>query len=114
MLTKDAVLGMACKHETRRIKSAGGDAVIRILSGGERVRLSMTANRPDGLDAMLAFCLFLGDESGKRMFPDAEMSKADAIDGRIVQEVVEAGLIANGMTQQAEDEALGNSEPAAT
>lgn len=114
MLTQEALLGMTCKHEKRHIKSAGGDAVIRVLSGAERVRLTITAARKEGLDAMLAFCLFMGDEDGNRLFPDADMAKADAIDGRIVQEVVHTGLIVNGMTEEAEDQALGNSEPAAT
>lgn len=114
MLTKDALLGMTCKHEKRHIKAAGGDAVIRVLTGGERVRLSLTANRKEGIDAMLAFCLFMGDESGGRLFPDSEIAKADGIDGRIVQEVVEAGFKLNGMTQEAEDDDLGNSDAAAT
>lgn len=114
MLTQDALLGMTCKHERHAIKSAGGEAVVRILSGGERVRLSLTASRKEGLDAMLAFCLFMGTEDGSRMFPDADMGKAEGIDGRVVEEVVMVGLRVNGMTEEAEAEALGNSEAAAT
>ena len=108
MINKEEILAKKCVCESVHIKSLGGEVNIRVMSGTERIRL-VAGNTDDGtLDAMLGFILFAGNEDGTRMFDDDQLDEVGELDGRVVQEVLEAGLRVNGLTVEEEAAEAGN------
>ena len=121
MLNREAILGTYLKLKVERVEMPawGGEVYVREWTGAERdaleaqmldpttesVHLFNVLNRRAAI-AALSIC----NESGARLFTDADVPLLGSLSAEALDVIVKAALTLNGMTGSAVDDAEKNSD----
>lgn len=107
MDAKSRILASPPKFEAIHIPDWGGDEgkySIRVLTGRELDQLSKLLKESIKGNVELIreqmVILFLGDESGKRVFEMSDLEKVSALDGMVLERVAREGVRVNKLTDE--------------
>lgn len=114
MLTKDAILGAVdSAAEAVEVPEWKGTVYIRVMSGTERDAFegSVTKDGKVTVENIRAKLLVktLSDETGKRLFTDADLAALGAKSGRVLDRLFAEAKRVNGMTKNDVEELVKNS-----
>lgn len=117
MLTRDAIFAhVDAVAATVTIPELSGEIGIRHLSFAEAMALA-SAGRDvdDSAESQEAFMVQLVvtcacDDAGQRLFEDTDQATVAKLPANALQRIADAALTANGLTGDAVEQAVGNSE----
>ena len=120
LLTRDQILGVKdIKTETVEVPEWGGSVLVRSLGAVELDELEQMNQEAQGKDervnlrgvrARLAM-LSVVDESGRRVFTQADIEALNRKSGRAVNRIVTKAQELSGVTDKDVKDMAGNSEP---
>lgn len=121
-LSKEEILGLAARRETRTVEVSGfGEFILKEMSGTDRNAFEQSLVRYNGDKAtpnmanahakLVAACLV--DESGERMFvTPTDVAELGTLPAKVLSQLFEAASEMNGLTDAEVEELVGESEAA--
>lgn len=113
MLSKEQILAADdLKHEVVHVPEWGGDVHIRVMTGTERDRFEASVGVGGQMNLAniraRLLSLVVCDESGKRLFADADVEALGAKSGAALDRLFAAAQRLNGLSKQDIEELQGN------